>query len=212
MILSKLSQGQNSIFSILSYLIFKIPGSFVFIFLIFTFNDYNLLWVTLGSLLHCMTTIMGFGLFPYNQPSTTCIWSLFFCPFWANFHVTSLCLHFTLFVFDYDFSLPRSLNSEPTLQGIVHCSHPTQQACFTHWLICPLAFIYSLAKMYAPNYDLENYSVLLKKGQLHLTFPLSLAMSLFLRKKLVQDLFFINTHLSLRFSSEGLISYSFLLS
>lgn len=51
--------------------------------------------------------------------------------------------------------------------------------------------------------------MLLNKGQLHLTFPLSLVIASFLRKKLVQDLFFINTCLSLRFSSGGRIRYSF---
>lgn len=52
------------------------------------------------------------------------------------------------------------------------------------------------------------YLMLLNKGQLHLTFPLSLVNVSFLRNKLVQGLFFINTCLSLKFSSGSLICYS----
>lgn len=114
------------VFNTLNCIMFNFLVNFEFIFLNLGLNSAFFLCMTLmvttyysnfGQLVTytLWLLLMSFGLFPLISPPQLVFATCFFPSFWTNLNLTSLCLHFTLLVFDYDFSLPRSLNSESTL-------------------------------------------------------------------------------------------------
>lgn len=122
-------------------------------------DGFNLLWVTWGSLLHFRTATYEFWLISiiFRPPHIFLhiyffhiYLQLIFLPlFWTNLHLTSVCLYFTLCVFEYVFSLPMPwwiLNQLSRWLSTLFSSY-TYITSLVYSLansLCPLTFIHIL--------------------------------------------------------------------